>query len=68
MELVTPEQADELDGLLAGATKDVLAAERQSTMSDIAFALERHVESGLSAPSRPGTSTAAATTSRPAPS
>ncbi|MDX3500421.1 lyase family protein [Streptomyces sp. ATCC51928] len=50
MELVTPEQAAELDGLLAGATKDVLAANRQSTMSDIAFALERHVESGLSAP------------------
>ncbi|MDA5282951.1 MULTISPECIES: lyase family protein [unclassified Streptomyces] len=50
MRLITEDQAGELDGLLAGATRQVVAGQQQANMSDIAFALERHVENGLSAP------------------
>ncbi|MHC6630444.1 lyase family protein [Streptomyces globosus] len=50
MRLISPEQAHELDELLRSATREVITGQQQANMSDIAFALERHVESGLSAP------------------
>ncbi|MFI5799709.1 argininosuccinate lyase [Streptomyces sp. NPDC051677] len=48
--LVTDTQAAELDRLLGAVTREELLAERQASMSDIAFTLERHVEAQLSEP------------------
>ncbi|MEU7065607.1 argininosuccinate lyase [Streptomyces sp. NPDC053429] len=50
MELVTAGQAAELDGLLDSVTREELLAGREANMSDIAFSLERHVETRLSEP------------------
>lgn len=48
MGLITEQQAAEIGRLLHHATQDRITADAQTNMSDIAFALELHVEQGLS--------------------
>ncbi|AXX31869.1 argininosuccinate lyase [Actinosynnema pretiosum subsp. pretiosum] len=50
MGLLTEEQAADVLGLLARVRPDELAADPEANLSDIAFALERHVERGAARP------------------
>lgn len=50
MGLITGPQAAEIGRLLHGAAQHGITADPQANMSDIAFALEQHVERGLSEP------------------
>ncbi|GHB56794.1 hypothetical protein GCM10010347_28650 [Streptomyces cirratus] len=50
MGLVTADEARDIATLLDGVGADTLTAEPGANMSDIAFALERHVEAGLPRP------------------
>ncbi|MFB6479686.1 argininosuccinate lyase [Streptomyces virginiae] len=50
MDLITAEEAHRIAVLLDSVGPDTLSAQPGANMSDIAFALERHVEAGLPAP------------------
>ncbi|MFT7837046.1 lyase family protein [Saccharothrix sp. BKS2] len=50
MGVLTTGQADEVDALLAGIGPDTLTADPAANLSDVAFAVERHVEARLSNP------------------
>ncbi|MFI9063958.1 argininosuccinate lyase [Streptomyces sp. NPDC053429] len=50
MGLVTTDEARDIGARLDGVRADTLTAEPGANMSDIAFALERHVEAGLPRP------------------
>ncbi|MEU9075416.1 lyase family protein [Kitasatospora sp. NPDC048538] len=50
MGLVSPAEAAEIGRVLHGLTRDGIAADPAGNMSDLAFALEQHVERGLGHP------------------
>ncbi|NUU21994.1 MAG: argininosuccinate lyase, partial [Streptomycetaceae bacterium] len=50
MGVLADDQADEVDALLAGIGPDALTADPDANLSDLAFAIERHVETRLTRP------------------